>query len=167
MKTLATVLGLLLLAVPYANAESKEAKVEKLIKQLDSSDAKDRAKAAEEIGKMAEIKVSLGKPAVPKLIALLEDKDTSVRAAASGAVCRCDDKDAVAPIIKMLKDEKEDRVKVQAIQGLGIMGGAAKDALPTIREIGQKAREDKNNRLAMTCRNAAEEIMGRPVGKKN
>jgi HEAT repeat protein len=166
MKTLVTVLSLFLLAAPFVSAESREEKAQKLIKQLDASEPRDRAKAAEEIGKLAEIKVSLGKPAVPKLITLLEDKDTNVRAAAAGAVCRCDDKSAVDPIVKMLKDEKETKVILQAVMGLGIMGESAREALPTIREIAQKNREEKDKRVLIACRNAMEEISGRTPGKK-
>jgi HEAT repeat protein len=163
MKILAISLSVMMCtSVTTFAEETREARAERMIKQLDSESARDRAKAAEEIGKMAEIKVSLGKPAVKRLVELLEDKDSDVRAAAAGAACRCDEpKEVVKPIIKLLKEEKNTRVKVEAIKGLGIMGESAREAVPTIREIAMKARQDNTPQLAVVSRNALESISGR------
>src|SRR5262245_27365291 len=86
----------------FARAEeTREQRAEKYIKQLDSSEARLRAKAADEIAKLAEIKSSLGKPAMKRLLELLSDKDYDVRAAAVKAVCQIDEpKEVVGPVVK-------------------------------------------------------------------
>lgn len=168
MKACCVALSVYLCSAMMASAEeTREARAERLIKQLDSSSAHDRAKAAEGIGKLAEIKVSLGKPAVGRLVELLQDKDPDVRAAAAGAACRCDEpKIVVSPVVKLLKEEKVVKVKVEAIKGLGIMGESAREAVPTIREIAMKARDENTPQLVAVSRNALESISGRTPQKK-
>ncbi|MFL5328921.1 MAG: HEAT repeat domain-containing protein [Gemmataceae bacterium] len=168
-KILLTATAFLALMATFARAEeTREQRAEKYIKQLDSSEARLRAKAAEEIAKLAEIKSSLGKPALKRLLQLLEDKDSDVRAASVKAVCELDEpKDVVGPVIKMLKEEKQMSVQLAAIRGLGIIGEPAKEAAPLIRDIAQTARKENNNRLAQECRNALETISGRIRQKQN
>jgi HEAT repeat protein len=49
--------------------------------------------------------VELGKPAVPKLVAALKDKDEGIRKQAVIALGRLKDPDAIDPLIEMLKDK--------------------------------------------------------------
>ena len=49
--------------------------------------------------------VELGKPAVPKLVAALKDKDENIRKQAVIALGRLQDQDAIDPLIEMLKDK--------------------------------------------------------------
>lgn len=150
-----------------ALAETREEKAQRYIKQLDAKDAKSRASAAEELGRLCELKSAYGKPALKTLIKLFDDKDTSVRAAAAGCACRINEpKEVVPAVIKLLKDEKEDRVKIAAVTGLAIIGEPAREALPLIRDMAQDARSKKNNRLAQACRTATESIGNRGMKKK-
>ena len=86
-----------------------------------------------------------------------------VREAAALAVGRVDEPaEAVPALVKFLKDEKEMGVKVAAARGLGQMGSAAKDAMPTLREVWSAARDagKPQQRLAQATRDAMEQIQG-------
>jgi len=155
-----TVVTLLMLTNP-AFADTREEQVSRLVRDLDAKDAKTRASAAEEIGKIAAIRASYGKPAVEKMLKMLKDKDASVRGAAAEALGKMDEPKKVVPaLLDLLKTEKSDAVKVGAVTGLGLVGESAKEAVRVIRELGQQARMDKNNRLAQACRQAVESIAG-------
>jgi HEAT repeat protein len=166
MKSLITAVGILglLSAGTCARAASKEEDVAKYVKDLKSGIAKTRATAAEEIGKIGQIKAAYAKPALKPLLAVLADKDAAVREAAATALARLDEpKEAVPALVKLLEDDKDQRVRVAAASGLGLMAEAAKDALPTLREVGKEARDQGRTAqpLAQACGRAVQQITGR------
>jgi HEAT repeat protein len=156
-------LGCLLVVAPVARAATKEEEVAKYLKDLKSKDAGTRRTAAEGIGKIALVKASAAKPALQPLLDALKDSNTSVREAAALAVGRLDEPaDAVPALTKLIKDEKDLGVRVAAARGLGQMGPAAKEAVPTLREVWSAAREAgrPQQRLAQATRDALEAIQG-------
>src|SRR5262245_43438171 len=101
----AAVVGFMIIA-PSVSADSREDKVAKAVKDMESKDAKTRASAAEEVGKIAAIKSSYGKPAIDPMLKLLKDKDADVRAAAAEALGKVDDaKKVVEPLTTLLKED--------------------------------------------------------------
>jgi HEAT repeat protein len=155
-----------LLTGQVATAATKEEEVARYVKDLKSKDANVRKTAAEEIGKIAQVKASAAKPALQPLLDALKDSSTSVREAAALAVGRLDEPtDAVPPLTKLLKDDKDMAVRVAAARGLGQMGAAAQEALPTLRDVWTAAREAgrSQQKLTQATRDAMEAIRG---GKK-
>jgi hypothetical protein len=65
-------------------------------------------------------------------------------------------------LVKLLKDEKDESVKIGALKGLAVMGSAAKDALPAIRTVASNA--DKKSNIAKIAKAAEVAIKG--TGKK-
>lgn len=168
MKPLTALLGLtvILIGVPAGRAATKEEQVAKYIKDLKSKDFPVRRTAAEEIGKIAQVKASAAKAALQPLVDALNDSSSAVREAAAIAVGRLDEPaEAVPALMKLLKDEKDIGVKAAAARGLGQMGPAAKEALPTLQETWRAAREAgrSQQRLTQATRDAMEAIRG---GKK-
>jgi HEAT repeat protein len=166
MKSLMTALCVVsLIAVPAsARAVDKEAEVAKYVKDLKSASAKTRATAAEEIGKIGQVRASYAKPAVQPLVDVLKDKDASVRQAAATALARIDEpKEVVPALVTLLKDDKEQRVRAAAASGLGLMGDASREALPTLRQVAQEARAKGRDAqpLAQACGRAIQQITGR------
>src|SRR5205809_6651504 len=166
MKSLATALSVfgLIVFAASARATDKEAEVAKYVKELKSASAKTRAAAAEEIGKIGQIKASYAKPAVQPLLDVLKDKDPSVRQAAATALARIDEPKEVVPALEtLLKDDKEQRVRAAAAAGLGLMGEASTEALPTLRKVAQEARTKGKDAqpLAQACGRAIQQITGR------
>jgi len=142
-------------------ADNREEKVTRYVKDLESKDAQTRATAAIEIGNIAAIKAAYGKPALDALLKALKDKDAKVRAAAAEALGKLDEpKKTVEPLVELLKNDKSVTVKTGAATGLGLIGEPAKSAVKTLREVGEKARADKDNRLAQACRQAVQNING-------
>lgn len=168
MRPIATLaLGCLILAAPLLRADTKEEQVAARLKELTSPDAAKRRRAAEEIGKIAQIKASAAKSALQPLLDRLEDKDAGVRAATVTALGRLDrPKDVVPALAKLLKSEKESRVKAAAAVALGVMGEASKEAVPELRAVAEQARKDKDQRLRQAAGDALRQINGRPA-KKN
>ena len=166
MKSLMTALGFVSLIVIAANgrAADREAEVAKHIKELKSTSAKTRAAAADEIGKIGEIKASFARAALEPLLDLLKDKDPSVRQAAATALSRIDEPKEVVPALEtLLRDDKEQRVRAAAAAGLGLMGEASKEALPTLRKVAQESRTMGKTAqpLAQACNRAIQQITGR------
>jgi HEAT repeat protein len=150
------------------HAADKEAEVAKYVKELKSASAKTRAAAAEEIGKIGQVKASYAKPAVQPLIDVLKDRDAGVRQAAATALARIDDpKEAVPALEKLLKEDKEQRVRAAAAAGLGLMGEASKESLPTLRKVAQESRSKGKDAqpLAQACNRAIQQITGRTKQK--
>jgi HEAT repeat protein len=166
MKSLITALGVvsLVLLAATGRAADREAEVAKYVKDLKSTSAKTRATAAEEIGKIGQIKASYAKSALEPLIDVLKDKDATVRQAAATALARIDEpKEAVPALETLLKDDKDQRVRAAAAAGLGLMGEASKDALPTLRKVAQESRSKGKDAapLAQACGRAIQQIAGR------
>jgi HEAT repeat protein len=156
---LAATMTLLAFAADLVAADKvKEAK--KYTEDLKTSkDAKVRATALTELGKLGQVQKSLVAEAAPLMVKALEDKDAKVRAAAakSYGMIDPDPKEAVPALLKLAKEDKEEDVKVAAVQGLGAMGPGAKSAGKDLREI-VKANKDKKNRIGRAAQNALRSI---------
>lgn len=152
-----------LVAADSIIAANKAEEAKKYTEQLKTSkDAKKRAEALVELGKLGQIMKSLVEPAIPEIKKALEDKDSSVRKAAALAYGRIDPdpKEAVPALMELLKNDKDESVKIAAANGLAAMGDKARSAMPALREI-QKS-EDKKSKLAKAAQDAI-----RSIGAKN
>lgn len=150
-----------LLAADALVAANKAEDAKKYADQLKTSkDPKKKAEALEELGKLGQIMKSLVEPAVPDIAKALEDKDADVRKAAALAYGRVDPdpKEAVPALVKLLKEDKNEGVKIAAANGLAAMGDKAKSAVSSLREV-QKA-EDKKSKLAKAAGDAMRSING-------
>ncbi|MFO0967149.1 MAG: HEAT repeat domain-containing protein [Gemmataceae bacterium] len=118
--------------------------VPKYMKMLTSGIGKDRAKAAEMLGRRGAISRKDVEDAIEPLKKMLQnDKDSGARSAAAlalGAIAPTPD-ETVPLLIDALKDKSVD-VKISAISALGLYGPAAKSAVTPLREI-QKDKTDK------------------------
>ena len=142
--------GFLALAVTRGWAGPKDAEAKKYTDQLQKSkDPKARAEAIEEIGKLAQIHKKLGEAALGDIKKALGDKEVNVRKAAALAYGRCDpdDSDAVASLVELLKNDKDESVKTNAALGLAAMGEKAKAALPSLREAIKGTENKKSERI--------------------
>jgi HEAT repeat protein len=155
----------LVLADGLAAADKAE-EAKKYHEQLKAAKvAKKKVEALEELGKLGQIMKSLAEPAVPDMLKALADKDAGVRRAAAEAVGKCDPdpKDVVPALTKLLKEDKDDRVKVAAARGLGYMGESARTATKDLREV-QKASRGKDGKQTPLSRAAGEAL--RSINKK-
>lgn len=121
-----------------------------------AKDAKTKIEALNGLGKLAAIMKAYVEAALPDIYKSLEDGDAGVRAAAAQALGACDEPaNKVMPLLlKMLKDDKEDSVKVGVAKGLASMGPSAKEAIPLLRTIA----DDKKSKIANDARNAIRAI---------
>src|SRR5580658_5670804 len=156
-----TAAGLLLAAMPaFAGKAVYAARYTEDLKT--SKDLKVRTIAAQEIGKLAEVRKTYGKDAVPYLFEACQDKDPGLRAAAAEALGKSytgDDDKAVTLLTNLMKDDGEMKVRVAATRGLGALGPKAKSALPTIKEL--MAKEDKKSPLKRPLQDSMNAIMER------
>ena len=151
-----------------ALASEKEEDAKKYAEQLrKGKDAKSKIMALQELGTLAQIKKSLIVPALPDVYKAVEDKDPGVRAAAAETLGKSGEPyDKVGEIlVKLIKDEKEESVKIGALRGLTAMGSDAKDALPAVREVQKATAGDKKSKLGIAAKNAITSIAG--TGKQN
>jgi HEAT repeat protein len=145
-------------------ASEKEEEAKKYTEQLQKSkDAKTKVTALKGLGELAQIKKSLVTPALPDIYKAVEDKDPGVRAAAAEALGKADEPYSKAGeiLVKLIKDDKEEAVKIAAIRGLTVMGSNAKDALPTIRDVVNSTKNDKKSKLGAAAKDAV-----KAIGKK-
>lgn len=150
-----------LIAAESLVAASKAEDAKKYAEQLkNSKDPKKKAEALEELGKLGQIMKSLVEPAVPDIAKSLEDKSADVRKAGALAYGRVDPnpKEAVPALVKLLKEDKDEGVKIAAANGLAAMGDKAKEAVSSLREV-QKS-EDKKSKLAKAAGDAMRSING-------
>jgi HEAT repeat protein len=148
MKTLLLVAGLL---VPFAEAQvPKKEQVSSLIKLLKNKDAKTRAKAADDLGRVGVVRALDAEDAVKPLTELLRDKDAGVRAAAATALgkIRLEPKTVVPEVAKLLA-EKSPTVLVAAANALASYGADAKEALPALQKAQKNAGADKKLRKVL------------------
>ena len=120
-----------------AIAGEKEELAKKYTEQLrKTKDAKARITALQELGTLAQLKKSLAADALPDIYKAAEDKDAGVRAAAAETLGKADEpyEKAGTILVKLLKDDKDESVKIGAIKGLTAMGSNAKSALSTLRK---------------------------------
>jgi HEAT repeat protein len=122
-----------------------------------TKDNKAKAAALTELGKIGQIQKSLVSSAVPDMMKALEDKDAGVRAAAAKAVGMIDPdpKEAVPALVKLMKNDKDDAVKLAAIQGLAAMGESAKDANGDLRTV---VKDDMKGKLGRAAKDALKSI---------
>ena len=144
-----------------ALAGEREEEAKKYTDQLrKGKDAKAKVTALQELGRLAQIKKSLVTDALPDIYKAVEDKDAGVRAAAAEALGKADEPydKAGEVLVKLLKDDKEDAVKIGALRGLAAMRDGAKPALPTIRGIVKDTAGDKKSKLGAAAKDAAKAI---------
>jgi HEAT repeat protein len=147
-----------------ALASEKEEEAKKYTEQLrKAKDAKTKITALQELGTLGQIKKAFIADALPDIYKAVEDKDAGVRAAAAETLGKADEPfEKVGDVlVKLLKEDKEDSVKIGALKGLSAMRDSAKEALPTIREIIKSA--DKKSKLGQAAIAANKAIGG---GKK-
>lgn len=127
-----------------------------------SKDVKTRINALQELGTLAQIKKSLAKDALPDIYKAVADKDPGVRAAAAVALGKVDEPydKAGEILVKLLKGDKEDGVKIGAANGLAAMGSNAKDAMPALRDIVKANAGDKKSKLGAAAKSALQSIKG-------
>jgi HEAT repeat protein len=158
--------ALYLCVLEQAIASEREEEAKKYTQQLRTSrDAKSKITALQELGTLAQVKKSFVADALPDIYKAVEDKDPGVRAAAAECLGKADEPydKAGEILVKILKDEKEESVKLGALRGLSAMRDAAKEALPTIRDIIKNS--DKKSKLGQAAIEASKAING--TGKKN
>ena len=144
----------------------KKEDVPKYMKQLSSTNAADRAKAAEMLGKRGGINSKDVEDAVePLKTMLVKDKDAKVRAASARALgdIRADSEGTVPVLIDRIKSDSEVKdVKMAVVVALGQYGSDAKDALPKLREMLAKfdTKAAKKGMDAQTIQAAITSISG-------
>lgn len=150
----AAVAGLTAALVAVSGDVAADVKVKDAPKHIDTlrttKDAKAKAAALAELGKIGQIQKSLVSSAVPDMIKALEDKDAGVRAAAAKAVGMVDPdpKEVVPALVRLMKDDKDAAVRLAAIQGLAAMGESAKDASGALRGVVKAEPKGKLGRAA-------------------
>ena len=139
----------------------KREDVPKYLAQLKSTNASDRAKAAEMLGKRGGINVTDVEPAIDPLKMMLDkDKDAKARAAAARALgaIQADAEGTVPLLIDHLKSETEDKdVKMATVVALGQYGPDAKAALQPLRDYLKKF-DAKKSKEGQTIQNAIQAI---------
>jgi HEAT repeat protein len=159
-----TVLALLVHRAEAGGTKSapKREDMPKYINMLKSaSSAKDRAVAAEQIGRRGAIQLNDVKEAVPLLQkATTKDSDANVRRVCAEALGRLatEPETSVPPLMDALKD-KNLQVNLAAVSALGNFGPEAKDALPALREFSKTQKDKKINKMVA-------ETIGKISGKK-
>lgn len=157
----AAVAGLTAVLVAFSDDAAAQVKVKDAQKHIDTlrstKDAKAKAAALTELGKIGQIQKSLVSSAVPDMMKALEDKDAGVRAAAAKAVGMIDPdpKEAVPALVKLMKQDKDESVKLAAIQGLAAMGEAAKEATGDLRAV---VKDDMKGKLGRAAKDALKTI---------
>ena len=128
-------------------ATVKKEDVPKYLKMLQTSQvAKDRATAAEMLGKRGSINVNDVKDAIdPLKTTLQKDSDASVRKAAATALgaIGTEPSETVTLLAGVVKKDKSLEVKLAAVQALATFGPDAKSALPAIRELAAQQKDNK------------------------
>ncbi|MCI0380393.1 MAG: HEAT repeat domain-containing protein [Gemmataceae bacterium] len=156
-----TLLSLLTVAWGGGGTAPKKEDVPKYLEMLKkSASAKDRALAAEMLGKRGAIKRSDVAEAVEPLKKALEkDTDAGVRAKAAEALgyISPEAKDTVPLLTKALED-KNFSVKLAVMSALSQFGAEAKSALPALREI---AKEKTDKKLSQAANQAIKIITGK------
>ncbi|MFA5105263.1 MAG: HEAT repeat domain-containing protein [Candidatus Margulisiibacteriota bacterium] len=105
--------------------------LERLVKDSDSADEDKRSNAIKTLG-------TKGEPAVPQLLKLLRSPEWDVRQLACCALGVIRSKDAVKPLIEILKNDKVWTVKMDAAYALGEIGDSgALEALKSASTNGQ------------------------------
>jgi HEAT repeat protein len=113
-------------------------------------DAKQRAAAAGELAKVAQLKAEQAQPAIPVLLGAVRDEDVEVRKAALNALtlAKAQPQDMMPALISSLKNIKEDKaLRLTVIGLLGSYGPNARDALPFLEFMHQReTKKDEKDR---------------------
>ena len=161
-------LGLMLLAgYDDLMAANKAEEAKKLIELLKKTkDAKVKAETLEELGKLGQVQYKYVEDGIPLMFDGLKDQDAKVRAAAAVAIGRVgpDNSDTVEKLTDLLKNDKEESVKVAAAQGLGALGARAKEAVGDLRAA-RKSITDKKSKFAKSIDAALKSINPRDKNK--
>lgn len=140
----------LLIVLPPALARAQQSKkVMDLVADLRSKNPKVRLAAAQEIGNLADIKLSLAQSALPNLKTSQRDPDAGVRKAVLEALLKIekDDKERLTLLTSTMKRDADPGVRMTAVTALGRMGEAAKSTQPLLQEAmraSQAAQRDKD-----------------------
>jgi HEAT repeat protein len=157
----------LLLAIAGANAQSEKVKkeVEEFIKVIKSDkDPKNRTEAINGLAEIAEVRVSLIKPAVPALVASLKDGDVEVRKAAVGVLGQMEtySRDWLPNLLGLLADGEDRVVRIGAINILGGLEHGAKEAVTPLQAIqtkeAAKAEDQRDGELLQAIAGALDGI---------
>lgn len=128
----------------------KKEDVPKYLKMLQtSSSGKERATAAEMLGKRGAINVNDVKDAIePLRTSVQKDVDANVRAKAAGALAAIGSEpgETVPLLTEVLKKDKSLDVKLSVVQALATFGPDAKSALPAIREFAADQKDNKKTK---------------------
>ncbi len=139
--------------------------VPKYIFMLKSANGKDRALAAQMLGKRGQVKYDDVEKALEPLRQVLQkDPDANARKAAAVALgsIHPEAKDFVPPLIDAVKKDASMEVKIAAAESLGVFGPDAKDGVPAIRELMGKLTEKKDQ----ATRKSLQAALGNITGKK-
>ena len=114
---------------------------------LKAGDAKAKAAALAELGKLGQVQKSFVAEAEPVIVEMLNDSDATLRAAAARAVGQIDpDVKVVLPKLReLLTKDKVEAVRVAAAAGIGALGKAGAPAAPDLRQVMQD--NDKGSKL--------------------
>ena len=141
------------------SAADKEADAKRYAEALrKGKDAKAKVQALQELGKLAQVQKALVADALPDIYKATEDKDAGVRAAAAICLGQCDEpsEKAVPLLVKLLKDDKSDDVKIGAAKGLAAMGPGAKSAIGDLNAVAKSS--DKKSNLSKAAKQAIKSI---------
>ena len=155
------VAGSLGIGAPMIVAASKEADAKKATEDLKKTkDTKVKIAAIEKLGELGQIQSSYAEAAIPEMMKALEDKDAGVRAAAAKALGQAvsEDPGTVPALVKLLKGDKEESVKIAAAEGLGLLGAKAKDSVNDLRAAAKDA--EKKGKLAKAIGTSLKSING-------
>jgi HEAT repeat protein len=155
-----TVVGVIGLGTLEADGPKKIDVVKQISLLKSAKSARDRASAADELGRHGAIRARDVKDAIePLLEALKSDKDADVRRAAARALGNIspDPKVVVPALTEALKDRSV-AVKMAAATALGQYGQDARSALPPLRELAAMKNDKK---LSQAARVAIKSIAGK------
>jgi HEAT repeat protein len=151
----------LLVACPLAFSASREEEAKKYAADLKSKDAKVRATAVTELGKLGQLQRKLTVPYVSDITKVLTDSDAKVRGEAARALGLVDPEDkkaAITKIVELLKGEKSEEARQGQEMGLGELGSTtddtelknmARSALMEARKKTESKREQKTIQAAI------------------
>jgi HEAT repeat protein len=147
--------GATLLAAP------REDEAKKYAADLKSKDAKTRATALKELGKLGSIQRKLTEPYTADIMAALKDSDANVRGEAArtvGLIDPTEKKESIEKLIELLKSEKSEAAREGQETGIGELGATtedmdlkklAREALLEARKKTDSKREQKTIQAAL------------------
>jgi HEAT repeat protein len=121
-------------------ASAQSAKAAALIKELADKNPTIRRNAAQELGDLADVRITDARTALPALKDALKDTDPAVRQAVLAALGKIEPDKFPALLIDVLKNDKDGAMQIAAVASLGQLaqqGQAArvKDAIPVLIEV--------------------------------